>query len=565
MTAKKLSVFILLGLVAIFIIVVATTSALKGASRTRIADNSILVIDLERDYPERILFQFDIFGRRGRISFYRLLRSIYAAADDHDVDAILLKGYSMQGLARSWELAQALRHFKESKKPIYGYFEIAGASNLLLSGLCDTVAMPPQGEWIVPGFLAHLLFLRGTFEKLGIEFDVVQLGKYKGAGEMLTNDSMSVWMKESYNKLLDDLFTQYTDDCAKGLDMPVDSIRKLIDTAILQASDAQEFGLIDTIVFWQDFKEELAEDDADRLVSVRKYAGKSPTWGKADKTVALVIAEGSITSEDGRWSKGITAEKYAKALRKLAEDDDVDAIVIRVDSPGGSALASDIIHREVKLAAGKKPLYVSMSHVAASGGYYISMAADTILATPYTITGSIGVIMVKPHFTGTYEKIGAHPQTLKRGNYADMFIGDHPMSKDEHALFKRVLGDIYDQFISKAAAGRDTSIAWIDSVGQGRVWSAAAAESLALVDDFGSLWDAIALAERAVGVPEGEHARIIIKPRPGGFWELAESFSDMAISSLAPELLREKMALYELAEQLAGRPLYLWAGNVQCE
>lgn len=563
MTAKKLSVIILVVLVIVFIISASVMFVIKDVSGVKIADRSIIVINLEHRYPERTQVEFALFGMTRKLHFYKMLRSIYAAAEDNNIEAIILKGYSTQRLSRSWELLRALKYFKERGKRIYGYFELAGASNLMLSAVCDTIAMPPQGVWVVPGFAANLLFLRGTFEKLGIGFDVIQFGKYKSAGEMLTNDSMSVWMRESYEKLLDDLFYRFVNDCSQGWRIPQDSIITMVNSALFDAYKAVDFGIVDTIVFWQDFKNHLVGDDDDRFVSLSKYARRKPPWKLADKKIALVIAEGSITVSKGKWSEGITAKRYAKTLRKLADDDDVDAIVFRVNSPGGSALASDIIHNEVVRASAKKPLIVSMGSVAASGGYYISMAADTIMATPYSITGSIGVIMLKPHFGEMYNKIGAHSQSLKRGKYADIFVGDHPMTEDERALLTESWANIYEQFVSKAAEGRDTSYEWIDSVAQGRIWAATSAESLALLDTLGSLWDAIAMAERIVGVPEGEHAKIVVKPRPASFFEVFQSFSEAKILSLLPQLLLSQMRMLEFAEQFSGKPLYLWTGEIK--
>ena len=236
--------------------------------------------------------------------------------------------------------------------------------------------------------------------------------------------------------------------------------------------------------------------------------------------------------------------------------------MFRVDSPGGSALASDIIYDEIVKASKKKPVIVSMSSVAASGGYYISMPADTIFATPYTITGSIGVIMLRPHFDQLYKKIGAYPQKLKRGKHADIFAGDHPLTDDERAIFTKSLMQIYHQFVEKAALGRDTSYEWIDSVAQGRVWSSVSAESLALVDTLGSLWDAINLAEKLTNVPDDKHARIKIRPLPATFWDIAKEFETSVIANILPDEFVKNFHFYELAKELNSVPLYMWTGNV---
>ncbi|MCD6418404.1 signal peptide peptidase SppA [bacterium] len=563
MSPKKVSLIIIIVLLVLFVISAITMATFKSISRVKIVDRSILVVDLERSYPENASMQFDFFSMSRKMSFYKLLRSIYSAANDDDVDAIILKGYSINGLSKVWELSQALNYFHNQHKPIYGYFESAGLGNLMLSSICDTVIMPPLANWYIPGFGANLLFLKGTFEKLGIGFDVIQFGKYKNAAEMFANDSMSVWMRESYDKLLDDLFYRFTSDCAQNLDIPEDSVLALIDRAIIKANDAVKTGLVDTIMYWQDFKKHLVGDEDERIVSMGKYSRRSPKWDEANRTIVLVIAEGNITDVESYWGEsGITPDRYAKALRKAADDDDIDAIVFRVNSPGGSALASDIIYREVLRASERKPVIVSMANVAASGGYYISMAADEIVATPYTITGSIGVIMFKVHFDEMYRKIGANPQKLKRGKFADIFYGDHPMTPEEREILENAIGGIYEQFVAKAAEGRDTTYEWIDSVAQGRVWAATSAESLALVDTLGSLWDAIAIAEQKIGVPDGQHAKITIRPKPMNFFEVMRKFSETFIKSLVPKILRENIENYETIEKLSNKPLYLWTGKV---
>ncbi len=468
MNPRKISLIIIIILCVVFVITLVARALIKTTSPVRIVERSILSIDLDRDYPEVQKFQFNVFTWKREIPFYRLIFAIESAVDDENIEAILLKGYNKLGLSRTWELRQALQHFKDAKKPIYGYFDIGGISNLLLASICDTVITCPQGTFYAPGLSAQMLFLKNTFAKLGIGFDVVQMGKYKGAGEMFTEDSMSVWLKESYNKLLDDLFGQILKDWSENTLIPQDSLKSIIDMAILDAKQAKKLGLVDTIVYWQEFKENLVGDNQDRLLSITKYVRTIPKWEKADTTIALVIADGSITTEVDKWSQNITSEKYSNIFRELADDDNISAIVFRVNSPGGSAMASDIIYNEITGAAEKKPVIVSMSSMAASGGYYISMPADTIFATPYTITGSIGVITLIPHFGEMYEKIGANSQKLKRGKHADIFSGDHPLTAEEREILTTYIQEIYHQFVEKASLGRDTTYQWIDSVAHNR-------------------------------------------------------------------------------------------------
>ena len=566
MNPRKLTVILILIFLVIFVVAAVGMIKVKSVAGVKVVGKSLLVVDLSKSYPELVPYEFDMFTLRRKVPFYRLLSAIYHAAEDDNIEGILLKGHCSLGFSRTWELAQALRNFKKAGKKVYGYFDYGGLSNMFLAGLCDKVGTPPQGEFYFPGIMANLLFLKETFAKIGIGFDVIQMGKYKGAGEMFANDSMSVWLRESYNKLLDDLYAQIQRDWKQDLGLSLDSLTLLTDSlAILTAKEAKAFGIVDTIEYWNDFKRDLVGNHENRLLSLSKYILSNPEWKhSSDKKIALVVASGNIIYGRSRWgTEAITADRYAKIFRKLADASDISAIVFRVDSPGGSALTSDIIYHEVARAAEKKPVIVSMSSVAASGGYYISMAADTIFATPYTITGSIGVIMLRPHFGELYKKIGAHPQKLKRGRFADIVYGDHPLTDAERAVFERSLKEIYHQFVANAASGRDTSYEWIDSVAQGRVWSATAADSLALVDTLGSLWDAIRLAEKLAGVPDSAHARIVVKPRAKGLWDLMREMETSLVENIVPESVLEQFKLYFLAQEFSGRPLFLMPGKVE--
>ena len=564
MSLRKLTAILILVFLVIFIIAAVGVSQMKKISGVKIVGRSLLTIDLERPYPENVPFEFDFFTLKRQVPFYRLILAIESAAEDENIEGIILKGYDGLGLSRTWELAQALRDFKKANKKVYGYFEYGNIGNLLLAGLCDSVAVPPQAEFLTPGIMANLLFLKRTFEKIGVGFDVIQMGKYKGAGEMFANDSMSVYLKESYNKLLDDLFAQIKSDWEEIYGLPADTLGRIInDYAILTAADLRRFGIADTIEYWNDFKYDLVGDHTERLVPVSKYCATKPRWERSDTTIGLVIASGNIIYGKGGWNQNvITPDRYAKAIRKLADDEKISAIVLRVDSPGGSALTSDIIYNEVVRAAKKKPVIVSMSSVAASGGYYISMGADTIFATPYTITGSIGVIMLRPHFGELYRKIGAHPQKLKRGRFADIFAGDHPLTDEERKIFERSLKDIYHQFVSKAAAGRDTTYEWIDSVAQGRVWSALAADSLSLVDTLGGLWDAIRFTEKLCGIPADRHAKIVVRPRPKTLWDITRELQTSALAHILPAELLDRINLYFLLREFENRPAYLMPAQI---
>jgi protease-4 len=367
-------------------------------------------------------------------------------------------------------------------------------------------------------------------DKLGIYPDIFQIGKYKSAGDTFTQKQMTEAHRQYINELLDDLFNRYVNAIAQARHKTPEEVRALIDNAPYNAAKAKEAGLVDEALYRDDVEKQmktmLGYKDSDSFVAVRgsdyrDVAPESLGLNKGER-IAVIYASGDIGSGSSQNSpsgdQSIGSDTVAKALNDAAADKTIKAIVLRVDSPGGSGLASDIIWHAVEAANQKKPVVVSMSDVAASGGYYISASASKIIAQPSTITGSIGVVAGKPVLRGFYDWLGISNEYVLRGKTAGMFRETEKFSDEERAKFEDWIKTTYYQdFVPKVAKGRNKDAQYVDSVAQGRVWTGAQAKDRGLVDDFGGLDKAVEVAKQLAKIPADKGVERVILPYPTTF------------------------------------------------
>jgi protease-4 len=374
---------------------------------------------------------------------------------------------------------------------------------------------------------AEVMFFRGSLDKLGVYPDIYQIGKYKSAGDTFTRKEMSEAHREFMNELIDDLFNRYVDGIAKARGKSAEEVRALIDEAPYSAPKAKEAGLIDGVAYREELDKELKgklgykEDEPLRLVKSSSYKEIQPESVGLDKgeKIAVIYATGGIDSGKSENSptgeQSIGSDTLVKALNDARDDKTIKAIVIRVDSPGGSGLASDVIWYAVEAAKAKKPVVVSMGDVAASGGYYISAGASKILAQPSTITGSIGVVAGKPVLREFYDWLGISNEYILRGKRAGMFRETEKFTPEEREKFEEwIKNTYYNDFIPKVAKGRNKPVEYIDSVGQGRVWTGAQGKDKGLVDEFGGLDRAIEVAKELANLPKDKGVKRVILPYP---------------------------------------------------
>jgi protease-4 len=515
---------ILVGLIGLALIVAAFR---QGAPSIR--DNSVLALRISGTLPDYV--PDDPFRRllgAPTQSLSSLVLQFRKAKVDNRIKAILLEiDMSGIGWGKSEEIRDAIADFRSSGKPVYAYMEYGMNKEFYIASACDKVYVAPPGELFINGLAADVMFFRGSLDKLGIYPDIYQIGQYKSAGDMFTRKDMSESHREYINSLLDDLFNRYVDTIAKARGKSVEEMRAIIDNAPYSAKQAKDAGLIDGIGYRSELEKEIKtllgykETEQLRVVtgsSYRRVDSDSLGLNKGEK-IAVIYATGDIGSGSSEnsptGSQSIGSDTMVRAINEARDDKSVKAIVIRVDSPGGSGLASDIIWHAVEGAKQKKPVVVSMGDVAASGGYYISAAASKIIAQPSTITGSIGVVAGKPVMRGFYDWLGISNEYILRGKHAGMFRGTEKFSPEERAKFEEwIKSTYYDEFIPKVAQGRSKEVEYVDSVGQGRVWTGGQAKDRGLIDEFGGLDRAVEVARELANIPADKGVRRVILPYP---------------------------------------------------
>ncbi|MGH7151618.1 MAG: signal peptide peptidase SppA [Planctomycetota bacterium] len=500
------------------------------------------------DAPEK---PFALFGSAPK-SFRSFLRRIEKVKDDAEVKGLVLRfDEGGLGLAKSAEVRRVLDRVRGSGKKVHARVESLGLGEYLVACGCDEISLEPAGDVILPGLRIELTYLRDLLDKIGVVADVVHIGEYKTAFEDFYLREMSPAQRESIEAILDDVYAHLVEAIAKGRRLTPEQVKAAVDTAIFTPTQARARKLVDVVEYEDEFKARLAGAYGEAVSFVEDYGKKGrkeidfeevdpitaflqvfgemfkkPKPPEGDK-IALVYANGMIvTGKSGEASPfgggTMGSRTMVEAIREAAADDTVKAIVMRVDSPGGSGLASDEIWREVVRAKEKKPFVVSMADVAGSGGYYISMGATAIVAEPTTITGSIGVVAMKPVLGGLYQKIGVNPQSLQRGRRAGLMTLDTPFSSEERDALRKFMEAFYGEFVGKVAEGRRTTPEKIDPIARGRIWSGRRAVELGLVDRIGGLDDAIALAKEKAGLDPTAALPLYELPKPRSIAELLE-------------------------------------------
>jgi protease-4 len=433
------------------------------------------------------------------------------------------------GFGKAQELRSLLRSFRSADKSVECYLETAGEGSngtlaYYLATACSRITLSPLGDWNVVGLYADSPFIRGTLDKLKIDPQFLHVGDYKSAAELYTETEHTPAAEKALGAVLDDLYDQIVTGIADSRDLSTELIRDLVDLAPLGAEEALASGLIDEITYPDVFETRISDGDKLALIPIEEYRVGPREFSK--QRVAVVFAQGTIVrggNGTNPWSQQryIGAESLRQILHPLADDGNLAGVVLRVDSPGGSAVASDLILREVELLAASKPLVVSMSDVAASGGYYISAKAAKIVAEPGTITGSIGVVggkLATRRFQA--ELLGITHDTLKRGENADFYSALDPFNPEQEARFLAAMTRVYDVFVGHVAAGRDMSRADVEEVAGGRIWTGRQALENGLIDEIGGLDRAIELVLDNAGLDPDSAVELDFYPRPPSLLEL---------------------------------------------
>lgn len=468
--------------------------------------------------PAPASLSFDLL-REERPTFHDLLFAVYNAAEDESVEGLVLHIDGVDwGWARVHEMSAALRAFRASGKPLYACIDGAGEKEYVLAASAQRIAMPSVSTLQLDGLSATAMFMAGGFDKLGVRPNFAHVGKYKSAVESYTRDSLSVPAREAMESLLDDEFTLLVDSLAVARRMPRQRVVQLIDEGPYTAREAVEHGLVDTLMAQADVDSlaSHAGPDRRRTGSFLRYAEEG--GDEQGEHIAMLVAEGEIIdgkSREGAFGgRSVGDETLIEALRDIQSRKNIKAVVLRIDSPGGSGNASEAVWQEIRRLRRDKPVVVSMGDLAASGGYYLACAGDAIVAGPGTITGSIGVFGGKFNLAGLYRKLGINVQSITRGRHADMMSGFTDFTPEEADIFQRGLDQFYQVFLKRVSEGRGLSVAEVDSLAQGRVWSGLSAKRLGLVDEFGGINEAIDIAREKAHLDPDEDVVIDVYPRP---------------------------------------------------
>lgn len=522
-----------------------------GSKEVQLDEPHVLRLELNGAIQDRVEeMPFDLSEITGQdvniLGLNDILANIKKAKTDKNIKGIYIEmGMLSTGFATREEIRNALLDFKESGKFITTYSEIYTQGSYYLASVADYICMYPEGGMELKGLNSTVPFFTNALKKMGIEPQVIRHGKFKSAVEPFMLTEMSDENREQIETYMGSIWEHFLKNVASDRNITSDRLNEIADNLEIQTTkDAVELGLVDSLFYRDQFQNHLAnlmeQENYDNVnfISLKKY-NKVKNENARDKfkkeKVAVIYAQGEIQSGEGSETV-IGSERISKAIRKARKDEKVKAIVLRVNSPGGSALASDVIWREMKLANEEKPVVVSMGDVAASGGYYIACASDKIYASPNTITGSIGVFGIMPNLEELMtDKIGITFDNVKTNKFADLASVNRPLTQEEYDIIQKGVVDVYNTFTSKVAEGRDMSQENVDDIGQGRVWSGSNAMNINLIDEYGGLEAAVA---GAAELAELEDYRIYELPeQKDPFQELLEQLEgDMQTSWIKYQL-----------------------------
>lgn len=541
--------FALLWLLIVLAVVGGIMASMGDETHPPLKEPTVLKVELSTPVTERVSNNPMNYLKSGNTSkptdLNTILKVIRRAKTDDQIKGIVFRpglGAAISA-ANTEEMRAALVDFKESGKFIYAYADVYDQNLYWLATVADTIGLQPEGAINFRGISMEVMFFKELLNKLGVEMQILRHGKFKSAVEPYIQNEMSPANREQYDRLAHSIWNRMAEDVAEGRGLS----RAAVDEAAAEVygmfpEQALAHGMIDMVTPQAGFtalllnKMGVEEEDDLKMISISDYAAIPEPLVKTTDKIAVIYANGEIGMGKGNETE-IGTENIVKALKDAADDEKVKAIVLRVNSPGGSVLTSDIIYQEVLNAKAKKPLVASFGSYAASGGYYISCAADRIFAQPTTLTGSIGVFGMIPNVGKTMKRIGIHTDGVKTHPYAGTPSLMRAMTPGERDLQQRSIEDIYAGFIGKVAKGRGMSTAAVDSIGQGRVWSGTDGLRVGLVDELGGLEDAIAYVAEKAGL---EQYKVTEYPKQKSTYELVmESLTDMRANKVTRTLTEE--------------------------
>src|SRR5580704_999737 len=488
-----------------------------------IVDNSVLALHLSGDIPEKPPLELPgiLSGGDATLTVSDLWMMLRKAAADPHIRAIVLEPESLSaGWAKLEEIRGDLQQFRKSGKPVYAYLRAPSARDYYVALPADRIYLGDEEPVYLKGLRAEVMYFKKSLDKLGVTVEVEHAGKYKDFGDMFTRSDMSPETREVITSLVTNLYGNLVDRIAAARKKTPDQVRTIVDQGPFTAQQALNAGLVDELRFEDQMWGELGDKLGSTPVKVpaSQYAMVSPeSAGLAGRShIALIVGAGDIVrggpGDDGSGETSLTSYGFNKLLREVGGDSNIRGVVVRIDSPGGEASASDEIWREMNLLSKKKPLVISMSDVAASGGYYMAMTGDTVVAYPQTETGSIGVVFGKPNLHGLYDKLGVTKDAVQLGKHADIDSDYTALTPDERQILRQGIDENYRDFVGKVAVARHRSYDRTEPLAQGRVWLGSEAKANGLVDELGGFDTAISLLKKKANIPAGENVTLMVYP-----------------------------------------------------
>ena len=532
------------------------------------ADGSTLILHLTGEVPEvpPVDFPLPFLAGRNRVTVQNVWAMLRRAAVDPRIQAVILEPDGLDlGWAKMQEIRADLEQFRKSGKPLVAYLRAPGLREYYLATACSKIYLPPAEVLNVKGLGFELMYFRNILNKLGVEVDVEHAGKYKDYGDMFTRTSMSPETKEVMGAVADGYFADLVNTIAAGRSKTPDEVKALIDQGPFLARAAKKAGLVDELRFEDEVFTELAKTlHMPRLkkVSLQDYASVSDASAglKTDDKIAFVAAEGSITrgSADSEGEGGIESEAFDRLLGRVARDTQVKGVIVRINSPGGDVMASDDLWRAMNELSRKKPVVISMSDDAASGGYYMAMSGDPIVAYPGTITGAIGVVFGKPNLHGLYDKLGISKDSISRGRFARIDSDYESLDTAGRMKLREGIDAAYEDFVGKVATSRHKTVDQIKPIAEGRVWLGNDAKANGLVDELGGIDQAIEAIKRKAKIPVGSKIGLVLYPARKSVWEMLFRSPEVETESAMLGLAARRAGFSPLARALAEPATRVW-------
>jgi protease-4 len=524
---------------AVLLLVLAWLMVGRG---TQVEEGTVLVMDLEGSYVETHATPFlaRLLGPPER-PLIQLLSELAKAERDERLSTVLFR---IRPLAVGWgkadEIRAAIERVGESGRRTVAHLEVekygANLEYFVASG-ADEIYLAPGSRNPFVGLAAEYLFLGGLFEKIGVEIEYERVGKYKSAVESYAESKMSEANREMTTAILDSVYGRFVEAVAEGRSLTPEQVHAAVDAAPASPAEMQEHGLSDGIAFFDEILERVREAPEERpVMEGAEYAGVDPSSVGFDPVASFALIYGTGPVVAGAESGGpagrqmLASTTVSEAFEAASEDSEIDAIIFRIDSPGGSAMASDLVWRATQRAREKgKPVVASFSDVAASGGYYVACGADRIVSQPATLTGSIGVFVLRPILGGLFEKLGVGVEAMTRGEHADLLLSSRRLSPRTRRRLRADVRGVYETFVSRVAEGRALAPEAVDAIGQGRVWTGLQASEIGLVDALGGVRTAVLEAKEAVGLEADDDVVLVSYPPPR---PLARQIADALGASL---------------------------------